>query len=218
MKKTIILLLCILLCSCSKGNDINNKLDKIFEQESTTRVRVNNYTNYIEYYLPSDINEEECEPLSYVFSLDDCRLIMNVNISNILKYDYYKDTSLNDEGFFDTNNLIYDRSGQFIDNDGNDTNYFFKAYQYNESALLYFVSDYVYFYGYCPIDKIELLTSKTLQVAKAANVRLDRVINDFSTNDVIDYQRGTIDLFEKTLPKEGPIEEFMITKDNQVSE
>lgn len=214
MKKVLVLLLSILLCACAS----TSSFDSVFETEDSEKVRVNNYTNYIEYYLPSDVNEESSEPLSFVFSFDDCKLVMNINISNILNKDYYKQTVLNDEGFFDENKLVYNRDGEFTNINGNRVRYFFKAYEYENESLLYFVSDNVNFYGYCSSDKAILLASKILQMAKAANTHEDRIIADFSTADVIDYQRSTIDLFEKTLPKDGPVDEFIIETNKQVSE
>ena len=217
VKRIIVLLLSVLLCACANTNSIEKQLDDVFSSSEINKVRVNNYTNYIEYYLPSDVNEENSEPLSFVFSLDDCKLVMNVNIPNILNKEYYNETQLNDEGFFDENKLIYSNQGDYL-NDGKTTRYFFKTYQYEDECLLYFVSDDVNFYGYGPLDKVSLLASKILQMAKAVNVHTDRVIADFSTADVIDYQRSTINLFEKTLPKDGPVDEFIIGNGEQVSD
>ena len=218
MKKVLVLLISLLLCGCANTNSMESQLDSVFNNEENIKVRVNNYTNYIEYYLPSDVNEENSEPLSYVFSIDDGKLVMNINISNILNKDYYKQTVLTDEGFFDESKLFYSKAGEYLNNNKQNIRYFFKAYDYDDECLLYFVSDNVNFYGYCDYDKASLMASKILQIAKACNVHEDRVLNDFSTTDVIDYQRSTIDLFEKTLPKDGPVDEFIIETNKQVSE
>lgn len=218
MKKIIIVFICFILCGCANANDVTKKLDDIFSSQSNEKIRVNNYTDYIEYYLPSDVNEISCEDISYLFDIDDNKIIMNINISNILNKDYYKKTTLVDEGFFDKDKLIYTHAGEYKNNIGSNIRYFINAYQYNEDSLLYFVSDNVNFYGYCANDKVALLAGKILQIAKSANVHEDKILADFSTADVIDYQRVTINLFEKTLPKDGPVDEFIIDKNNQVSE
>lgn len=215
MKKIMIFFMCIFLCACSNKISIQKQLDDVFTNEQETKVRANNYTDYVEYYLPSDVCEESCEPLSFAFGVDDCRFIMNINVSNIINSKYYKNIKLLDEGFFDNEYLVYDYTGKFVDINNQTNNFFINVYEYEDECLVYFVSSKVNYYGYCSVDKIKLLVSKIMQMVKATNVLDEKIITDFSSIDVVDYEKSTVNLFGNTMPKEGRIEEFIINKDVQ---
>lgn len=217
MKKVIILLICILLCGCSNIHDIDNELDNVFVSAEVKQYRANNYTDYIEYYLPSDINEEASESLSYVFSSYDYRFIMNVNVSGVINQKYYSDNKLQDEGFFNEEYVTYTHAGSLINLNDEKINYIFKVYNYDSQYLAYMITDEVIMYGKTNKDKLVLLAEKMLQMATANNVNNDKIIADFSSKDVIDYQKSTVNLFESVFPKDGRVEDFLIDS-TEVSE
>lgn len=217
MKKLLLVIIVLLLCGCQNTIDIKTQLDNAFATEQEPASRANNYTNYIEYYLAGDVNEESNDELSFGFSSYDCKFILNINVSNIINKEYYGNLTLVDEGFFDENKLIYERAGVIKNLNSETLNYVFKAYQYDNSCLMHLMSDEVNIYGSGAIDKGELLASKMLQLAKGNNVHNDKIIADFSSKDVIDYQKTTVNLFENIKPISGRVEDMKV-KDGEVSE
>lgn len=211
MKKILVCLLAMLLCACANSNDIKTELDKVFVDDiNTNNVRANNYTTYIEYYVPSDINEESAEALSYVFNVDGEKFIMNINISSILNTEYKQGNALIDDGFFNKDNLIYTHEGTFNNLNGNSISYFSNVYSKDNECIIYIVTSEVNMYGLCPIEKVDMLSKKMLQIAVCNNVHRNRIIEDFSKKDVIDYQKNAVNLFEKTYPESGRVEDLMI--------
>lgn len=212
MKKFLVCLLAFLLVACSKSVNSYNDLDEIFENTEVGNVRVNNYTNYIEYYLPSDVNEESSEQLSFVFNVDEEKFILNINISGILNKEYYENTALYDDGFFDSQKLAYEKSGSFNNVNDEKINYFVKVYEHENSCLLNLVTNEVTMYGFCTIEKLGILASKMYQMARVCNVHYDAIVADFSTKNVIDYEKTAVNLFEKLYPESGRVEDMLVDK------
>ena len=218
MKKICVLLLCLLLTACTYNEYDISKLDDIFIDNTSNDIKANNYTKYIEYYLPSDINEDECNQLSYSFNIEDDKIIMNINISDIFNDEYYDEAILTDEGFFDEDKLIYSKQGEFININNEDIKYLFKAYGYDDKCLLYMVSGEVTIYGYCVKDRIVLLSNKIYQLAKGCNVHNDKIIADFSSKNVIDYNKSPVNLFEPLFPTDGRVDDMMVDTDIEVTQ
>lgn len=211
MKKILVCLLTILLCACTNSRDINLKLGKVFVDDiNVGNIRTNNYTFYMEYYMPSDVNEESSEALSYVFNADGEKFIMNINVASILNSEYNVGNSLTDDGFFNKDKQIYERAGTFINVNGSTIDYFAKVYEDDGECIVYIVTNEVNLYGLCPIEKVDMFSSKMFQMAICNNVHKSRIVEDFSKKDVIDYQKIAVNLFEKTYPESGRVDDMMV--------
>lgn len=208
----MIIVFALLLCGCNAINKADTELDKLFADDKYVKVRANNYSDYIEYYLPSDVNEDNCSKLAYSFSDDDYKFILNINVSGIINSQYYKDYKLVDEGFFDDNKLIYKYEGDYVNSSNNKNKFFVKVYEYDNQYILHFVTSTVNVYGTCKQDKLYLLASKVLQIVKSVNIYEDKIITDYSSKDVIDYNKSVVNLFEDVFPIEGKVEDMMIEK------
>lgn len=216
MKKVLILLLCILLSACSKNGDLSSWLDNVFE-EKYEQCHANNYTDYIQYYLPSDIQEYDCDALSYSFGIGSNEFIMNINVSEIINSKYYSDNFLNEDGFFDETKLIYNHDGLYENINGESINYFFKVYKYDDCFVLHMCSREVNIYGRCFNESdVALLASKFYQMAIYSNVENDKIIAAYSSKDVVDYSKNPINLFETNLPLNGKIDDILIVDKEEV--
>ena len=214
IKKIILLLLCMILCGCMETEDLEDKLPDAFASEKDElSIHRNNYTDYIDYYLPSDMQEYDCNEISHVFVFNRSKIIMDVNISGIINAKYYSDIVVNDEGFFDPDKLFFSRESSFRKNDETEHLYLCKIYSYEESYLLYFVCEDAIFYAYTNREDLLPLSSRILLIAKSLNVDNDDIIADFSFKDVIDYQKKQVNLFETIMPVNGNINEFLIGQD-----
>lgn len=214
MKKILVCLLAVLLCACANVADTKSQLEQVFNKDDVQNTsRANNYTFYIEYYMPSDVNEESAETLSYVFNTDGEKFIMNINVASILNSQYYENYNLQDDGFFNPDKLVYEHTGSFANLTGSQVNYFVKAYEDDSNCIIYLVSSEVTMYGMCSCTKAGLLASKMYQMAKSSNVHRSRIIEDFSNKDVIDYEKVAVNLFEKTYPVEGRVDDLMVDSD-----
>lgn len=211
----LLVFLCVILCSCAVHNDLKQELDDVFAQTSETeKIRHNNFTRYVDYYLPSDVSEETADSLSSVMMYSRSRIIMDVNISGIINERYYEKLPLAEEGFFDNSRIFYAKEGTYKDDEGIDKEYIFRIYEYDGEYLLHFLSKDLIFYAYGERNDLIPLTSRIYLIARGAEVRTASVLADFSTIDVIDYHKKQVNLFETVMPVNGSISDFMV-EDNE---
>lgn len=209
MRKCLILLLCLLLCGCDyvANNDVERAFD--FEEQEST-VRANNITKYYSYYLPSDVQEEVKDSETVVLTYNNSQAVMNLNIPSIINNRFYTSYVLRDDGFFDDDKLVYTRESKYLDNNEDQISYIYNLYNYGDQYLIHFMSSIVNFYGYAYQNDVAGLTSKMLLIAKSVETNKDDVINDYSSKDVINYEKKQINLFDLVLPVNGKLEELFI--------
>ena len=204
------LLLCFFLFACSGKIDLLSQLDAVFTKEAKAmKIRKNNYTDYVDYYLPSDLSEEESGKLSNTFRYGESSVIMNVNIAGIINTKYYEEQDIVNEGFFDESRSLYRRNAYYLNTDGDSREYLYELYRYEDHYLLYFISPELVFYGYVSEEDVIPLTSRILLIAKSASVKDEDVIAVYSSKDVIDYQKKQVNLFETIMPVNGVIHDLM---------
>ena len=215
MKKIIVLLLCIVMGGCASKTDIQNSLDAVFSEDTGTRFfRKNNYSNYIDYYVPSDTFEVKVDALSSSYEYSNARIVMNINVSGIIAAKYYPEKVFNDEGIFDSSRLVYERTGEYLNSDEEYNPYRYQVYEYEDRYLAYFLSRDLVLYGYCDGYDLTGLSSKILTIVKSADVKRDDVAASFSSKDVIDYEKKQVNLFETIMPVNGNINDFLITPED----
>lgn len=218
MKRIFLVFLCLVLCSCAVHGNLINELDAVFNDAGKAeKIRHNNFTEYVDYYLPSDISEETADRLSCVFVYNRSRVIMDINISGIINERYYDELPFETEGFFDESKLFYRKEGTYKDNEGNDMEYIFRVYEYDEEYLLHFLTKDLVFYGYGERNDLIPLASRIFLIARGADVRTSAVLADFSTIDVIDYHKKQVNLFETIMPVNGSINDFLLETDETES-
>lgn len=207
MKKILLSLLCIFcLASCHAGN----KLDEAFAGlDMPTGVRQNNHTAFYDYYLPSDMEEMDVNRVAGVFSYQQSKIVMNLNVSAIVNDRYYSE-AFADNGFFDKDRLYYQNDGTFIDLENNEKEYHFRVYSYDECYIAYLECMNVNIYGYANPDELFDVTKKMLMMARNVTVRYEDVISKYSAKEVIDYQKKQLDLFSYNLPVNGLIDELLL--------
>ena len=215
MKKIIIFLLVILLSGCVARGDLKEELDAVFSSDNEAQtIRRNNYSSFVDYYVPSDTGELEGTLLSSSFVYNESRFVMDVNVSGILNDKYYKNIKLADEGFFDNSRKVYERQSTYIDSDGKSHEYIYNVFEYDDRFLSYFASKDLVFYGYATDSDIVNLSSRILLMAKGATVRENDVIASYSSRNEIDYEKKQVNLFETIMPVNGNVNDFLIGRED----
>ena len=212
MKKILLVLLCFVLWGCASKPDIQSKMDEVFAEDTSKKFfRKNNYSSYIDYYVPSDVHEIGVDTLSTTYEYSNARMIMNVNVAGIISAKYYPETVFLDEGIFDQARLVYQRTSEFLNANETYDVYRYMVYEYEDRYLACFLSRDLVFYGYCDGYDLAGMSTKILQMAKSANVKSEDVVINYSSKDVIDYEKKEVNLFETTMPVNGNINDFLIT-------
>lgn len=213
MKKVILLLTVLLiLCSCKEvnNNDLKSLLDNTFDNiNDINEYHINNNMAYFSYYLPSDMSEEELDSDSIVLKYNNSKIIMNLNIVNIINTKYYNDHILEDEKLFDDKYLIYNKQGSFKNYKDEDKRYICHLYNYEETYILNIISTDVNYFGTTNINDINDLINHLLTITKNIDVLKEDVIKNYSNKEIIDYKKKQINLFNTNMPTNGPLSEML---------
>lgn len=213
--KKILTLLCtvFLLCACQTydPNELNSDLDAVFSGLGDIGTyRINNTMQYYSYYLPSDMSEESLDSDAVVLRYQDSRIVMNLNIPNIINARYYPDHLLEDEGIFNSDSLVYQNSGSYTDQDGLDKEYIYSLYRYENTYIIYLTCTDM---NYCAsVDEFSVrgVTAHLLTIMKNTSVASADVVTAYANKDIIDYKKKQIDLFDTGLPNNGSISSLLI--------
>lgn len=212
MKKIAILLLCLLLSSCSYlAVSDEYSLDDVFaKDQEAMKFRKNEYFNYFEFYLPSDLTLFDSDSLSCTMYYNNSRIVANVNISAILNESYFGDSMIKNEGYFDDGKLIYQKDSVYINSDDVSIEYSVFVYDYDHEYLVYLVSKDFTIYARSQRSDLIPLCSRLMMFLKGSNVNEDFIVNDFSNRDVIELEKKQVNLFETVRPVNGVVNEMMV--------
>lgn len=212
MKKILVLLVTICLCGCQNINkNVNSELDVVFNNQNVIDVRRNNYTEYFDYYAPSDLYEIDSNETFVSFNYNKSLIDMNINIPSIINELYYSNYKLVDEGYFDYSKLIYSKNDKFINNESETIDFFVNLYKLDNMYFFYMKTNNICLYAKTNINDVVEVAKKMMILAKTVKVQKELVVNKYSSKDVIDYEKKVIELFDTKMPENGIINDLIIT-------
>lgn len=211
MKKLVIILIAICLFGCQNKNvEISKDLNDVFSNQEVFDIRRNNYSEFFDYYAPSDIYEVDGDYTYTCFEYQNSIINMNVNIPSIINNKYYANYKLIDEGYFDYSKLIYSKNDVLVNSDLENIDYFVNLYQIDNYYFFYMKTLDVCLYAKTNITDLVDVAKKILILAKTVKVNRELVINTYSSKDVIDYEKKVIELFDTKMPENGVINDLII--------
>lgn len=199
-----------MMCGCASNKDINTELDSLL---SDTNKIVSNHPNnsleYYDYYLPSDMGEVNFDQESLVLSYLDNKIVVNININDIVNNKYYPEQYLTNSSLLDQNKLVYSKSGKYLTIKDIERDYILNLYQNNDyyvielitSDLTYITSSKAY---------IKDIVKHLFTIAKSVDLDEELIIADYSDKNIVDYKKKQIDLFDSTRPTSGDLSEMLI--------
>jgi len=217
MKKFLCALLALLICSgCSIKSGYRENIDSLVLDETLDAYIVslkkkgqNIHTSYFSYYLPSDMQRMESNQNSVTLTYDDIEILMNLNISSILSGEsekYYTSES----GFYDKSYIVYSKEGTYFDLDDQECAYNLGVYSIETSDIVYLYTPDFRYYAFCYVDQVEDVIKHMFILAKNVSCNHETILNDFSSEVVIDYEKKDIDLFAVNAPTNGYLSEMLI--------
>lgn len=231
MKKIISLVIAALIltgCVDLNSTNIYESLEKTveIEEEKQYNIRNNNFTDYVNYYLPSDMSEIDCDLTTFTFKYNDSVILYNINIADLINNKYYPDEILND------NNRFYDEKYLFFEHRGNietlnrSGDYIVRVYEVESEYLLSFTDLDSQIYAYATKGDVVEVLRHIFILAKLSRVDEEKVITSFSDKDVISATKKTISLFNYVYPSSGylsdlvnkPSQEEIIEEENNIIE
>ena len=199
-----------MMCGCASNKDINTELDSLLSD--TSKIVSNHPDNslkYYDYYLPSDMGEISFDQESLVLSYLDNKIVVNININDIVNNKYYPEQYLNNSSLLDQNKLVYSKSGKYLTIKDIERDYILNLYQNNDyyvielitSDLTYITSSKAY---------IKYIVKHLFTIAKSVDLDEELIIADYSDKNIVDYKKKQIDLFDSTRPTSGDLSEMLI--------
>lgn len=213
LKKIFWCLVLLLLSACVRSDDASLKsdLDTIFSDIDSIKIyQTNNDMTFYSYYLPSSMGEDEVDSDSITLKYGSSKIIMNLNVADIINAQYYSDQYLSDDGFFNDDYLFYEKTGTYLSYQDIEKQYIYRLYKHDNNYLLHLKTSDMNYYGSVKISDIKDVTRELLVIAKSTRVLNDEVISTYSNKEVISYQKKQIDLFETTMPNNGQLSDMLV--------
>lgn len=214
MKKIIsLVLISLVLSGCMYVKDIDNhfELNEVINiQESEEfESRTNNFSDYVSYYLPSDMSEIDSDLTTFVFRYNDSIILYNINIADIINQKYYPNKVLmGNDYFYDDNYLFLEHSGNIKTVDGDDS-YIVKVYEIEDEYLFSYSDISSQIYAYSSSGDAKEVLRHIFILARNARIESEKVITTFSDKDVISATKKTISLFNYVYPSSGYLSDLM---------
>ena len=210
-KKIFLVLLLFLLCGCISKTDLLKQIEEIVSTEESKdyKSRTNTVTDYFNYYLPSDCYERKGDNTTALIDYSASKITLNLNIKDIISNRYYYDQMLGDDGFFNSDYLIYQNSSTFLKNEEENLRYNLYVYQIDNEFMVHFQDMELQIYAYCyEADLIQVIRHAFI-LAKGVNIEEEKIIDNYSAKDVIDYEKKQINLFNYVIPNSGYLQELL---------
>lgn len=210
MKRLFVVLLLVMMCGCASNKDINTELDSLLsDANKIVSNHPNNSLEYYDYYLPSDMGEVSFDQESLVLSYLDNKIVVNININDVVNIKYYPEQYLTNSSLLDQNKLVYSKSGKYLTIKDIERDYILNLYQNNDyyvielitSDLTYITSSKAY---------IKDIVKHLFTIAKSVDLDEELIIADYSNKNIVDYKKKQIDLFDSTRPTSGDLSEMLI--------
>lgn len=212
MKKITLFLLLIILTGCfsDASKDIRSDLDHLLENlDYKYFTRENTSTDLFSYYLPSDMSNEDGNTTSAVVRYNDSKVIINVNIASIVNRVSFGYKDFYDDGFFNDDLLIYEKNGEYFNDELKSLNYLLKVYGEGETYLVNLVTSDLNFFGITNNYDLIDLTKRMFVIAKSCAVDYDAINSNYSNKDIIEYVKQPVNLFEYDIPSSGLLSDLV---------
>lgn len=210
MKKFFVILVVLLLVGCAQTNDLNQELDAMLEKTASEPYNFiqNHHSLFYDYYLPSDTYALNRNENGAIFSVNHYEILMNLNTINILQAE--DDEFYYDDGFFKTEYRIYHKVGVYDDYNLNPQQYCLDVYRIEEEHLVVLSTAVMNYYAYVFEQEVVDAAKHMLMLARNVTILKDDIIKAYSNENIVDYQKKQINLFETIVPKEGRLEDLVI--------
>ncbi len=215
MKKLSILFLSILLVGCSVSTEsfeaeLKQKLETVSQWRA---VSPDNRKHYYSYYIEPGVGRRKSEDSYSIFIKEDVEFVMNLNVPQILKENYYSgDTQ--ERQVTEPEEFLFRIQGEYSDYEDVISKY--QCDVYLKGNIYYLVMETRYMNFYTTGSRAEIMTvaGEMLKIARTISIKEEEIISHYSSKEVIEYEREQLQLFEVMIPENGRIDEMLANKQN----
>ena len=211
-KRIIILLVCfICLCGCqvSKDNLISD-LDKILDDATVASIssKVNMNKGFMSYYLQPSIGRKESNATNSVFTICGNDVIMNIDVSSIVSQKYYASSS-DIRNIGSMGNEIFTKKGVFISSTDLVRDYQYRLFELNDAEYgIILQTSNIIMISVVSLGDVYNVSSEMMTLIRSCRVDEEAVVSAYSQKELINYQKETLEIFDKVYPESGTLLEM----------
>ncbi len=205
----LVFLVCLCGCQVSKDSLLTN-LDTILDDATVSSIssKVNMNKGLMSYYLQPSIGRKESNATNSVFVINGNDVIMNIDVSSIVSQKYYASSSdIRAIGTF--GNQIYEKKGVFISSTDLVRDYLYRLFEVSsEQYGIILQTSNIIMVAVVPLGDVYNVSSEMMTLIRGCRVDEEAVVSAYSQKEMINYQKETLDIFEKVYPEEGTLLEM----------
>ncbi|MCF0111184.1 MAG: hypothetical protein HUJ58_04725 [Erysipelotrichaceae bacterium] len=211
-KLTVAAVLACMLFGCQVDkNNIETLIPHTIEEAITREVpeRVNMNKGLISYYLQPSVGRVESNPSASVFLMDGNYVILNIDVTSIVTRKYYNPNSeeLRDYQAFET--VVYEEEGHFTTATDIVRAYRYRLYELEDEQYgMMLQTSNMLCIATAPIGDTISVTSGMFDLLRTVRCDEEAVVAEYSQKELIQYQKETLDIFEKIYPESGTLQEM----------
>ncbi len=211
MKKIAVCMMTILLAGCARYEGtlsarLNEKLAAVQELEAQ-RPAYNHA--YYKYYVEPSVGRISTDITSNVFSYNGTQFVMNLNVPGIISDAYYKDAPVVQSGLKLTEEAA-SAEGNFRDAEGREHPFHTVLYNVDPYIIVLMSTDRLEFYSVCTPGEAPDIAAEMLRTARNVTINEEEVRTAFSNQQVIEYRKKKLELFQYIAPENGVIDELFV--------
>ena len=206
---TLVLLVCLFIfsgCRVSRNNIeslVDQTIDDVILLSLPSSVNMNK--KLMSYYLQPSIGKIESTQTNSVFKISGNYVILNIDVASVITKKYYSTgdvTELREVDAF--KDMIMEKEGSFLTATNIVRNYRFRLYQLtNDRYGILLQTSSLIVVAIVPAGDVINVTTEIFLLVRSCRIDEEAVVNNYSQKEMIDYQKETLDLFEKMYPSEG---------------
>lgn len=208
MKKIIISLFILVYCfGCGEQNFSVEKIEASIEKALSEPVfKVNHVKRYYSYYLPPSFGRMYSEQVSNIFKYRENKILMNLNISEIIQNKYYSSEQQSMTTQVDYE--LFSKTGTFLNGAGVLKEYRVDLFSFNDAKILRLITDDIILYSQTHLFETDDIIHYMFQIAKSVSIDENLILEDYASKEIISGKKENIQLFEKVVPTDGNVNEL----------
>ena len=205
-------------CSVTRSNVkelASKQLDDAVTAEICSSVNINK--GLISYYLEPSIGRISGNKSNSVFKIDGYEVVLNIDVSSVITTKYYG-VGTNEQDFRDIDafpNQIDEVTGSFLSGSGIIKDFRYRLYRVsdNEYGILLQTSNLIMVGKTGRGDVLDVIR-KMMSILRTCRVDEEKIISTYSKKELINYKKETLDIFQKTYPENGSVQDMISDSSN----
>ena len=205
-------------CSVTRSNVkelASKQLDDAVTAEICSSVNINK--GLISHYLEPSIGRISGNKSNSVFKIDGYEVVLNIDVSSVITTKYYGGGT-NEQDFRDIDafpNQIDEVTGSFLSGSGIIKDFRYRLYRVsdNEYGILLQTSNLIMVGKTGRGDVLDVIR-KMMSILRTCRVDEEKIISTYSKKELINYKKETLDIFQKTYPENGSLQDMISDSSN----